>query len=84
MEKFPAYLLKVFLTTCAILVPGSAFALANAGEQAGDVVRISSILPISQLEALFPVIGLIVAVGATQLLRRRKIAQLRTGASSTR
>ena len=82
MEKFPVYLLKVFLAS-AVLLPGSAFAVADAGEQAANVVRISSILPISQLEALFPVIGLIVAVCATQLLRRRKIAQLRSGASST-
>jgi hypothetical protein len=32
--------------------------------------------------ALFPIIGLIIAVAVTQILRRRRIAQLRAGSPS--
>jgi hypothetical protein len=31
------------------------------------------------MSALFPIIGLVVAVSLTQLLRRRRLAQLRGG-----
>jgi hypothetical protein len=37
---------------------------------------------ISDLAALFPIIGLITAVSLTQVLRRRKMAQLRALSSS--
>jgi hypothetical protein len=48
----------------------------------GDVLPVAfqaMLAPIPEMGALFPVIGLIVAVAITQILRRRRIAQLRAG-----
>jgi hypothetical protein len=39
--------------------------------------------PIPEIGALFPIIGLIVAIAITQILRRRRIAQLRASSPST-
>ena len=39
----------------------------------------ATMAPIPEMSALFPILGLIVAVSLTQLLRRRRIAQSRTG-----
>ncbi|HEX8678566.1 MAG TPA: hypothetical protein VF683_01290, partial [Chthoniobacterales bacterium] len=37
---------------------------------------IAGITPIPELNALFPIVGLMVAVGSTHILRRRKAAQV--------
>jgi hypothetical protein len=39
----------------------------------------ATLAAIPELSALFPIIGLVVAVSLTQLLRRRRVAQLRSG-----
>lgn len=39
----------------------------------------ATLAPIPEMSALFPIIGLVVAVSLTQLLRRRRIAQSRSG-----
>ena len=46
--------------------------------------KLQSLNPIPGKSALFPVIGLIVAISLTQLLRRRRMAQLRAGSSTDR
>jgi hypothetical protein len=42
----------------------------------------ATMTPVPEMSALFPIIGLVVAVSLTQLLRRRRIAQLRSGPHS--
>lgn len=46
--------------------------------------KLQSLNPIPGMNALFPFIGLIVAISLTQLLRRRRAAQLRAGSSTDR
>lgn len=45
----------------------------------GDILPVAfqaSITPVPEMSALFPIVGLVAAVGSTHLLRRRKLAQL--------
>ena len=86
MKNLPTHLASRALLACAYLgATGSVWASVGDRESHGLVVRISSILPtITEMAALFPIIGLIVAISATQLLRRRKIAQIRSGSSTGR
>ncbi len=42
----------------------------------------ATLAPVPEISALFPIVGLVVAVSLTQLLRRRRIAQLRSGPHS--
>ena len=57
--------------------------MADQSAQGNSIGQIFSILPISEMGMLFPIIGLIAAISVTQLLRRRKIAQIRSDSSST-
>jgi len=45
------------------------------------VVFQAALVPVREMSVLFPIIGLIAAVVVTQLLRRRRIAQLRSSSS---
>lgn len=57
----------------------------SIGALSGDVLPVAfqaTLAPIPELSALFPVLGLVAAVSATQILRRRRIAQLRAGSPS--
>ncbi len=45
------------------------------------VVFQAALVPVREMSILFPIIGLIAAVAVTQLLRRRRIAQLRSSSS---
>lgn len=57
----------------------------SVGALSGDVLPVAfqaTLAPIPEMSALFPIIGLVVAVSLTQLLRRRRIAQLRSGPHS--
>ncbi len=52
----------------------------SVGALSGDVLPVAfraTLAAVPEMSALFPIIGLIVAVSATQLLRRRRLAQLR-------
>jgi hypothetical protein len=84
VKEFRSHLAtRTFLTLSWISFYGASSAMANRSGQGNNVAQSFSILPISEMGALFPLIGLIVAISATQLLRRRKIAQLRSDSSST-
>jgi hypothetical protein len=48
----------------------------------GPSVFQATLFPIPVMSVLFPIIGLIAAVAVTQLLRRRRIAQLRSSSST--
>ena len=52
------------------------------GRVAPPVVFQAALVPVPGMSVLFPIIGLIAAVAVTQLLRRRRIAQLRSSSSS--
>jgi hypothetical protein len=57
----------------------------SVGALSGDVLPVAfqaTLAPIPEMGALFPIIGLIAAVAITQILRRRRIAQLRAGSPS--
>ena len=57
----------------------------SIGSLSGDVLPVASHAtraPIPETGALFPVLGLIAAVAITQILRRRRIAHLRSGSPS--
>jgi hypothetical protein len=85
MKEFRSHLAtRTFLTLSWISVCGASSVMADQSPQGNSVAQIFSMLPISEMGALFPFIGLIVAISATQLLRRRKIAQLRSDSSTTR
>lgn len=43
---------------------------------------VHNMTPVPEVSALFPIVGLIAAIGLTQLLRRRRVAQLRSHSSS--
>jgi hypothetical protein len=54
----------------------------SIGALSGDVLPVAfqaSLAAVPETGALFPIVGLIVAVSLTQFLRRRRIAQLRSG-----
>jgi hypothetical protein len=54
--------------------------LVSAGSVSGTLMTVAfhaPLTPVPELSALFPIIGLIAAVAVTQVLRRRRIAQLR-------
>jgi hypothetical protein len=56
---------------------------AMAGNGPGTALPSLALLaPRSEWSAIFPIIGLIAAVVVTQLLRRRRIAQLRSSSST--
>jgi hypothetical protein len=57
----------------------------SIGALSGDVLPVAfqaTLAPIPEMSALFPILGLIVAVAITQILRRRRIAHLRAGSPS--
>jgi hypothetical protein len=57
----------------------------SIGAVTGGVLPVAfqaTLAPIPEMGALFPIIGLIIAVAVTQILRRRRIAQLRAGSPS--
>jgi hypothetical protein len=43
---------------------------------------VHNMAPVPELGALFPIVGLVAAVALTQLLRRRRVAQLRSNFST--
>jgi hypothetical protein len=43
---------------------------------------VHNMTPVPEVGALFPIVGLVAAVGLTQLLRRRRVAQLRSDSSN--
>ncbi|HEY1582177.1 MAG TPA: hypothetical protein VGF73_03650 [Chthoniobacterales bacterium] len=58
----------------------------SIGGVTGGVLPVAfqaTLAPVPEMSALFPLIGLIAAVSATQLLRRRRIAQTRGASSSS-
>jgi hypothetical protein len=75
----------------SVFVPVSAFAGASANDyvylyqrwgnsdesQGGfeETRLIAGITPVPEMSALFPIVGLMVAVGSTHILRRRKMAR---------
>lgn len=63
----------------------SSYQYLAIGAVAGGVLPVAfqaTLAPIPEIGALFPIIGLIVAIAITQILRRRRIAQLRASSSS--
>ena len=54
----------------------------NSRTTAAALPSLEMLAPNSKLNAVFPIIGLMAAVTVTQLLRRRRIAQLRSAASA--
>jgi hypothetical protein len=62
-----------------VSVPTVQFASMAAGSRdiAGTATAASSIdpVPVPEISALFPIVGLIAAVSCTQILRRRRAAQ---------
>ncbi len=57
----------------------------SIGAITGGVLPVAfqaTLAPVPEMSALFPIVGLIVAIAITQILRRRRIAQLRAGTSS--
>ena len=60
----------------------TSYKFISIGALSGDVLPIAfqaTMAPIPEMSALFPIIGLVVAVSLTQLLRRRRMAQTRSG-----
>ena len=55
-----------------------------SGATGGTTGTHALLTPIPEIGALFPIIGLIVAIAATQILRRRRLAQQRSSSSSGR
>lgn len=54
----------------------------SVGALSGDVLPVAfraSLTAVPEVSALFPIVGLIIAVSLTQFLRRRRMAQLRGG-----
>ena len=57
-------------------------AFSSMGALSGDVLPVAfqeTLAAVPEMSALFPIVGLIVAIATTQILRRRRIAQLRAG-----
>ncbi len=60
----------------------ASYKFISIGALSGDVLPVAfqaTLAPVPEISALFPIIGLVVAVSLTQLLRRRRMAQLRSG-----
>ncbi len=58
------------------------FNFLSVGATIADVLPVAfraSLAPVPEMSALFPIIGLILAVSLTQLLRRRRLAHSRSG-----
>jgi hypothetical protein len=53
---------------------GSADLTTAGGFEEFALVR--NLAPVPEMSALFPIIGLLVAVGSTRILRRRRMAQV--------
>ena len=54
----------------------------SIGALSGGVLPVAfqaTLAPVPEMSALFPIVGLIAAIAITQILRRRRIAQLRAG-----
>ncbi|MBA3650247.1 MAG: hypothetical protein H0W66_01900 [Chthoniobacterales bacterium] len=54
----------------------------SIGALSGDVLPVAfqaTLAPVPEMSALFPIVGLVAAIAVTQILRRRRIAQLRAG-----
>jgi hypothetical protein len=54
--------------------------LISAGSVSGTLMTAAfqaTLTPVPEISALFPIIGLVAAIAVTQILRRRRIAQLR-------
>jgi hypothetical protein len=62
--------------------PAERSILQNSRTTVAGLPSLEILAPNSKLNAVFPVIGLMAAVTVTQLLRRRRIAQLRSSASA--
>jgi len=64
-----------------VSVPTVQFAATAPGSQAATVASMASMssgpapVPVPEMSALFPIVGLIAAVSCTQILRRRRAAQ---------
>jgi hypothetical protein len=64
-----------------VSVPSVQFATTTPGAQSVSVAGMSSTasgpgpMPVPEMSALFPIVGLIVAISCTQILRRRRMAQ---------
>ncbi|MEO5719287.1 MAG: hypothetical protein ABIR29_12070 [Chthoniobacterales bacterium] len=57
----------------------------SIGALSGDVLPVAfqaTLAPVPEMSALFPIVGLVAAIAITQILRRRRIAQLRAGSPS--
>jgi hypothetical protein len=48
---------------------------SNGGFEETALIR--GLAPVPEMSALFPIVGLLVAVGSTKMLRRRKAAQIK-------
>lgn len=62
--------------------PAEQAVLENSRATAVSLPSLAMLVPNSKLSAIFPLIGLIAAVIVTQLLRRRRIAHLRSSSST--
>ena len=62
--------------------PAERSVLQNSRTTAAALPSLAMLAANSKLNAVFPIIGLIAAVTVTQLLRRRRIARLRSSASA--
>lgn len=54
----------------------------SIGALSGGVLPVAfqaTLAPVPEMSALFPIVGLVAAIAITQILRRRRIAQLRAG-----
>ena len=63
----------------------SDYKFISIGALNGGVLPVAfqaTLAPVPEMSALFPIIGLIAAIAITQILRRRRIAQLRGGSTS--
>jgi len=52
----------------------------NCGPSQGgfeETALIRGLAPVPEMSALFPIVGLLVAVGSTSILRRRRAAQVK-------
>lgn len=64
-------------------VPGAVGAARLQGT-GGGALPVAFLAPVSKMSGVFPIIGVLAAVAITQLLRRRRIAQLRSSSSAGR
>ncbi len=61
------------------------FDFISMGALSGDGLPVAfqaTLAAVPEMSALFPIVGLVVAIIITQILRRRRIAQLRAGSAS--